>query len=91
MLSPHDHRGVADLTISNPADVIFEIPLCQLRCFAEFTGRRGAGHFMFNTMVEPAATVLPTPGVVEITLPARGPVPSEEFKPTALSIAAAFA
>jgi len=37
VLLPNDHRDIANFTFGDPTEVIFEVPLCESRRFAEFT------------------------------------------------------
>ncbi len=75
VLAPNDHRCVTNLAVGDPANLVVEVPFGQLGRFAQLADL-ARHHLRFTVTVDPAATVDPRPGRVEITRPDVGPVPN---------------
>ena len=67
MEAPDHHRGVTDLTVGDPADLILEVPVRELGRLAQLADLLGVRHLVFSVTVDPTATVFPTPGTVDCT------------------------
>ena len=72
VLSPHDHRRLADLALGDPAELVLEVTRRDDRTFAEIAA---VTHFTCKMTFESFATFVPAAGASETTLVQVGVAP----------------